>query len=70
MEKKFILNIVDYMESTILRIMSKKIFVSFVYNNRNMLNQGVKNPNFWRILPKYGIYDVTIRDKNGRTGKI
>ena len=35
-----------------------------------MLNQGVKNPNFLRILPKYGIYDVTIRDKNGITGEI
>ena len=35
-----------------------------------MLNQGVKNPNFLRILPKHGIYDVTIRDTNGRTGKI
>ena len=35
-----------------------------------MLNQGVENPNFWQILPKYGIYDVTTRNKNGSTGKI
>ena len=34
-----------------------------------MFSQNIKIPNFWRILPKYGIYDVTIRYKKGKNGK-
>ena len=34
-----------------------------------MFNQNKKIPNFGRILPKYGIYDVTIQYKKDKNGK-